>query len=195
MNPIPSPYLARALATAFSTVKGTLQGGSVTTRRLSDLRGVFADVEAYEHELNADDAVIYTVESLEPGDGQGDLHFGIGRIMPGRVGNEYYMTKGHLHRWREAAEVYIGLSGTGIMLLEDEAGSESRSLPLAPNLIVYVPGYVAHRTINTGSEPLVYLGVFPAQAGHDYGAIAGRNFRMVVVDRDGEAVTMERART
>ena len=31
--------------------------------------------------------------------------------------------------------------------------------------------------MNTGNVPLTYLGVYPAKAGHDYAAIAGRNFR------------------
>ena len=42
------------------------------------------------------------------------------------------MTKGHLHAWREAAEFYIGLSGEGVMLLEDEASGESRMVSLRP---------------------------------------------------------------
>jgi glucose-6-phosphate isomerase len=44
-----------------------------------------------------------------------------------------------------------------------------------------VPGYTAHRTVNVGDEPLVYLGIYPANAGHDYGQIAKRNFRQMVL--------------
>ncbi len=40
--------------------------------------------------------------------------------------------------------------------------------------------------MNTGSEPLVYIGIYPAKAGHDYGAIAERNFRSVVVEKQGQ---------
>ena len=78
------------------------------------------------------------------------------------------------------------------MLLEDEAGVESAMMPLQPNGVVYVPGHTAHRTINTGRTPLTYLGVYPARAGHDYGAIATRNFRRVVVERDGKPTLVER---
>ncbi|MEZ4638826.1 MAG: glucose-6-phosphate isomerase family protein [Caldilineaceae bacterium] len=118
---------------------------------------------------------------MAPDDGEGALHYAIGNLLPGRAGQEYFMTKGHFHAWRAAAEYYIGLSGEGVMLLESEDGEESRLLPLTANAAVYVPGHIAHRTINTGDEPLVYLGIYPAQAGHDYGAIAERNFRHVVV--------------
>ena len=65
---------------------------------------------------------------------------------------------------------------------------------LAVNLhgIVYVPGFVAHRTINVGDEPLVYVGIYPAKAGHDYGAIAKRNFNEVVIRVDGKPEAMKR---
>ena len=102
------------------------------------------------------------------------------------------MTKGHLHRWREAAELYIGLSGKGVMLLEDEATGESRMLPLEPGMAVYVPGHTGHRTANVGDKPLTYIGVFPARAGHDYGAYAERNFRFAIVDEDGQPTMIKR---
>ncbi len=111
--------------------------------------------------------------------------------MPGKIGREYYLTKGHFHAWRPAAEVYLGLRGHGLMLLEDER--ESRVVPLMPQTAVYVPGHTAHRTINTGDEPLIYLGVYPAGAGHDYAAIAERNFRTVVVEANGQPVLLDRA--
>ncbi len=102
------------------------------------------------------------------------------------------MTKGHLHAWRPAAEFYFGLSGDGVMLLEDERTGESRLLPLRPHHAVYVPGHTAHRTINTGPAPLTYLGIYPAKAGHDYSAIARKNFRCLVIERDGQPALIER---
>ncbi len=78
------------------------------------------------------------------------------------------------------------------MLLEDEQG-ESRLLPLKANAIVYVPGHTAHRTINTGTAPLSYLGVYPAAAGHDYAAIARKNFRQLVIERNGAPKMVPRA--
>jgi glucose-6-phosphate isomerase len=78
------------------------------------------------------------------------------------------------------------------MLLEDEQTSESRLEPLGAGKVVYVPGHTAHRTMNTGNEPLTYFGVYPAYAGHDYGAIAERNFRKILVEVDGKAVLKDR---
>ena len=171
---------------------GVIQGGSLTERHLSDLEGVFADPAAYARAVSQGNPLVYTVSTVEPGRAAGDLHYALGKLFPGRVGREYFMTKGHYHAWREAAEVYLGLSGSGVMLLEEERGA-SRLVPFEPETILYVPGRTAHRTINTGTAPLVYLGIYPATAGHDYAAIAARNFRKVVIERNSAPAMLARA--
>lgn len=179
--------------TPFDPINATVPGSPVIERRLSDLRDVFADTCAYDDALNQQgDALVYTVTSVTPADGDGQLHYGIGKIMPGRIGQEYYLTRGHFHAWRVAAEVYVGLSGTGLMLLEDETGQTTRSFDLIPNSMVYVPGHTAHRTVNTGDEPLTYIGIYPSQAGHDYGTLAERNFSKVVIAQNGKPTIMNR---
>jgi glucose-6-phosphate isomerase len=174
--------------------RGTVGDAPLVQRRLSDLRGCYRDPAAYEALLADGNPLVYSVSGVEPAAGAGDLHYGVGVIHPGVVGDEYFLTKGHLHTWRDAAEVYVGLAGEGAMLLEDEATGESRLLPLAARGVVYVPGHTAHRTVNTGDVPLVYIGIYPARAGHDYGALAEKNFRQVVVKRDGKPTLMERGR-
>ncbi|MGH7595159.1 MAG: glucose-6-phosphate isomerase family protein [bacterium] len=180
------------LLSRFDPDNGAIDGVPAVTRRLSDLRHCFADERAYEDALQQGNPIIYTVASVEPAVGDGQLHYGIGQIMPGRVGDEYYLTKGHLHEWRPAAEFYIGLRGEGMMLLEDINSGESRMLDLVSNSAVYVPGFTAHRTVNVGAVPLVYLGVYPAAAGHDYSTIAEKNFRKVIVARNDRPVLIER---
>lgn len=169
-----------------------LSGGKEVVRHLADLRGSFADEPAFQAMLADGNPVLYRVIAVEPASGPGDLHYGLGILYPGKVGSEYFLTKGHLHSTREAAEVYIGLAGEGFMLLEDEATRAIRMEPLGAGRVVYVPGFTAHRTINTGSEPLVYFGIYPASAGHDYGVIAKRNFRKVLVERDGKPTLLDR---
>lgn len=181
------------LAFLFDTQAGTIAGAPQVVRRLRDLQGVFADTAGYAAALAAGDPVVYTVASIEAFSGPGQLHYGLGTLMPGRVGAEYYCTKGHLHAWRPAAEVYIGLAGAGAMLLEHEQGGATRLEPLGAGKIVYVPGHTAHRTINTGDAPLVYLGVYDATAGHDYAPIAARNFRSLLVAAEGRPSLVERA--
>jgi glucose-6-phosphate isomerase len=183
MNLSASPHLDLDL--------GMITGALPVHRHLSDLKGVFTDEAAYEQALARDNPLVYTVSSMEPAQGEGQLHYGLGVLMPGKVGREYYLTKGHYHAWRPAAEVYLGLRGRGLMLLED--GSGSRLLPLEPHRVVYVPGYTAHRTINTGPERLVYLGIYPAMAGHDYARVAERPFRTVVVEENGQPRALDRS--
>jgi len=172
------------LTTRYDPATGILSGGRLIERRLADLRGCFHDLAAFERTLEQGNPLVYSVTAVEPADGEGDLHYGLGVIQPGAVGIEYFLTKGHLHTWRDAAEVYIGITGEGVMLLEDEATGEARMLGLRPHDVVYVPGHTAHRTVNTGQEPLVYLGVCPARAGHDYGTMQRRNFSHVVIKSD-----------
>jgi len=42
--------------------------------------------------------------------------------------------------------------------------------------MVYVPPFWAHRSINTGIEPLISFCVYPGDAGHNYGDIATEGF-------------------
>ncbi|MEZ4589815.1 MAG: glucose-6-phosphate isomerase family protein [Chloroflexota bacterium] len=178
----------------FQPTASEIVGYPAVERRLSQLDNVFADPQAFAQTLAAqDNPLVYSVSSVAPAEGNGQLHYGLGKIMPGKVGQEYFMTRGHYHEWREAAEIYLGLSGTGYMLLETEGSDDGQLIPLLPNSIVYVPGFTAHRTINTGDTPLTYLGIYPAEAGHDYGALAQSNFRHVVVDVNGEPTLLRRA--
>jgi len=184
--------IAAAVARRLDLDLGRIAGGTFSCRFLGDLRGSFADRERYEEALARGNPLIYSVSTLESAAGDGDLSYGLGVLMPGKIGREYFLTKGHLHAWREAAEVYVGLRGHGLMLLEDEQSGESKLLPLSANEIVYVPGHTAHRTINIGTVPLVYLGVYPANAGHDYGAIGERNFRNVVIEEASSPALRDR---
>jgi len=181
------------LATSYNLDLGSIGQGQRTERYLSDLETCFYDLNSYQQHLQQANPLVYTVSSIEPGQGDGDLHYGLGVLYPGKIGDEYFMTKGHYHAWRPAAEVYIGLRGQGMMLLEQEHSDQVELLPLGAGNIVYVPGHTAHRTMNTGSEPLVYIGVYPAKAGHDYQSLAKTNFRHKVVERDGKPTLIKRS--
>ena len=178
------------LFAAFDPERGVIDGSPAVRRRLSDLPGIFADEEAYRALVESGNPLLYTVSTFDMPSGEGALHCGLGVISPGRVGDEYFMTRGHLHARRETAEFYIGLRGTGLMLLQREDGSGEQTVDLLPQSLVYVPGGTAHRTVNTGSEPLAYLGVYPATAGHDYAAIG--TFHSMVVARDGRPAVIPR---
>ncbi len=149
-------------------------------RRASDLRGVFEDGEALEALVRAGDPPVY--ETYEPPvpQGSGHLRYGVTRVYPGRVGREYFMTRGHYHRIRETAEVYYVLRGQGALVLRDPEG-RVRVERVEPGTVVYVPPGWAHRSVNTGSEPLVLFYVFPSEAGHDYETVGRTGFGVRVV--------------
>ena len=149
-------------------------------RRLSALRGQFSDQEAYAR-LLVSDPLIYEVYEMRRPEVAGELLHGISIVHPGRVGEEFYMTKGHFHSVRATAEIYYCLRGHGTLLMENEAGDWAAEM-LTPGRVLYVsPGW-AHRSINTGDlEDLVTFFVYPGHAGHDYATIEERGFRKLVL--------------
>jgi glucose-6-phosphate isomerase len=153
-------------------------------RRASDLRGYYADAEALEAQARRGNPVHYEVEEIPVPETRGNLMYCISRVLPGRVGDEYFMTKGHYHADAGTAEVYLGLRGVGLVLMKTPAG-EVRAEKMERGRMVYVPPFWAHRTVNTGREPLSFFCVYPADAGHNYGDIASEGFPCRVLRRAG----------
>jgi glucose-6-phosphate isomerase len=147
-----------------------------------DLAGVFHDQTAWQS--IPPETAIYQVEMLKSPQGEGELFAGTTHLNPGRVGDEFYMTRGHFHQRREQGEVYFGLRGSGLLLLQNEQG-EARLEHVSPGSVHIIPGFTAHRLINTGTEVLSALAVWPSIAGHDYTALA-QGFALRVVLQDGK---------
>lgn len=155
------------------------------TRRLSNMAGQFLDQSAYQQMLSKEDSLLYEVYDIQRPVLAGELQYGISIVHPGKVGEEYYMTKGHFHTVLETAEVYLVLRGTGYMIMETPEGEWAAEV-LQPHKILYVPPRWAHRSVNTGkSDDLVTYFVYPGHAGHDYGSIERQGFRKLVVEQDG----------
>jgi glucose-6-phosphate isomerase len=180
---------ARGFTLDFALREGLSKKAISTKRRLSQMKGMFADTEAYEKLLQSGDPLIYEFYELGAPETPGDLAFGSSITYPGKVGAEYYMTKGHFHTILETAEVYYTLAGEGFMLLENPEGDTSMR-PLSPGNALYVPPRYAHRTINTGAVPLVTFFVFRGDAGHNYGAIEDKGYRKLVIEGAGEKPQM-----
>jgi glucose-6-phosphate isomerase len=163
---------------------GTLEAAAGTiVRRLSDMADHYQDQEA-ARALLAEDPLVYRVYmAWEREEGYRWLA-GTTVIEPGRVGEEYFMTKGHFHAARYAPEIYFTLRGEGLLLMQTRGG-EPQELPLQPGAIQYIPGGWAHRAVNTGEAALIFFAVWPREAGHDYAGVAERGFPRLVVLRDG----------
>ena len=151
-------------------------------RRLSALRGQFMDQESYDQMLSAGDPLIYEVYEIKRPEVVGELLMGISIVHPGKVGNEFFMTKGHFHSILETSEVYFCLRGEGYMVMENPEGDACVE-SLSPGKVLYVPPRWAHRSVCTSrQEDLVTFFAYPANAGHDYGTIEQQGFQKVVLD-------------
>lgn len=140
-------------------------------KRLGDLSGLYADGAAFEAALASQgDAVVYDVEDFRPGDHSGDLIYGVTRMSPGRIGDEFFLTRGHIHAKADRPEIYYGQRGHGLMQLESPAG-ETRIVEIKAQTICYVPPFWIHRSINIGNEDLVMVFAYPSDSGQDYAII------------------------
>ena len=178
--------------TAYDLVTGALTGEctSHSKKKLSQLAGVFGNKAAFEA-MDGEQLVYEVVSHTAVSEGTpGGLFFGTSTIHPGKVGDEYFMTKGHFHNRRETAEYYWGISGTGVLLLMDEK-EHTWAEQVEPGSLHYIGGHIAHRLVNTGEKDLVVGACWPSDAGHDYGSIETAGFPMRVVCRDGKAVLEE----
>jgi glucose-6-phosphate isomerase len=141
-------------------------------KRLRELSGLYGDSAAYDALLSRrGDEVVYEVWEHRASEAPGDLVFGTSVMRPGRVGEEFFFTRGHQHQLADRAEIYHCVAGSGVMLLEHPCG-EVRAVPLAPQRIAYVPPLWIHRSVNTGPDTLITVYCYAADAGQDYGVIA-----------------------
>jgi glucose-6-phosphate isomerase, archaeal len=175
------------LQTTVDWNSGAIAGEGVEeqVKKMGQLAGLFYDEAAWQGidpELE-----VYRVRYWRPvPEGTtGGLFWGSTTIQPGLVGDEYFMTHGHFHSIRDRAEFYATVKGRGVLLFMDDDGNVWTQA-MALGSVHYVPGKVAHRVINTGDQPLVFLATWPSDAGHDYGSIRTRGFSKRMVMRNGE---------
>ena len=129
--------------TMVDLLSGYLIGDNISEskRTLGDLKNVFQD-EAARAQMNPA-TIVYEVQShMAVKDGTpGGLFFGTSNVMPGQVGGEYFMTKGHYHARRECGEYYWCIQGMGALILMDESG-KCWFEPMQPGSLHYIPGNI-----------------------------------------------------
>ncbi|TET55439.1 MAG: glucose-6-phosphate isomerase [Actinobacteria bacterium] len=152
-------------------------------RKLSSMLGMFADKDIFDQMLAKEDSMVYEVFEKEVPEQSGQLAHAVTVIHPGKVGNEYFMTKGHFHVKENNAEIYLGIKGNGGIIMQNKEG-QSSYYPIEPGTVAYVAPYWAHRTVNTGNVAFSFLAIYPADAGHDYGSIEQIGFPKLVVEQN-----------
>ncbi|HSK91052.1 MAG TPA: glucose-6-phosphate isomerase family protein [Euzebyales bacterium] len=144
-------------------------------RRLSDMPGYYL-----AQPDDGDDPVVYRVHLIPVTAANSEIQCSTTVLEPGRVGDEFFMTKGHFHQVRDRSEIYIGLAGEGRLVMATEDGRHAVE-PIRPGTVSYVPGGWAHRSVNVGDDRLVFFAAYVGDAGHDYGTIAQRGLPVMVV--------------
>jgi glucose-6-phosphate isomerase len=158
------------------------------TKRLSELAAIYSDTAALEKAIaEGSDPVIYEV--VEYRKSGSDIFFGTTVMNPGVVGEEFYMTRGHFHAQRDMGEIYYTQSGTGLLILESRDGV-TREIEMKPGVCAFIPPDWAHRSVNTGTEKLVFVWCCNQSAGHDYGEILRRGMRKRVLRRGTDIVVV-----
>ena len=105
----------------FDLVEGFCKSGKVKpiARYVSNMVSQFADSAAAQELVDNGNPLLYEFYGLDlPEDDSGVLQFGTTILYPGKVGDEYFMTKGHFHTILDTSEIYYTLSGKGMMLME-----------------------------------------------------------------------------
>jgi glucose-6-phosphate isomerase, archaeal len=181
--------------TIFNTDTGFMQKAqNHLERKLSSMKGQYLNAEVYAEMLKKEDILLYEVyENIEMPKLPGELYHGSSIVHPGKVGEEYFMTKGHFHQVLETAEVYYCVHGHGFMMMETPEG-EWAAEELKPGVILYVPPRWAHRSINVGKDDLITFFVYPGDAGHDYGTIEAKGFHKLLVEQNGKPVVIDNPR-
>lgn len=175
-------------ACVVSPEQGTMSNGTGRyTKKLADLAELYADSDAFAA-ASAGDAgsrIVYEVTEYRPSEAAGDLIFGVTRMEPGTIGEEYFMTRGHIHARANRPEIYYGQKGHGLMLMESPQG-EVRIVEIGPQTVCYVPPFWIHRSVNTGTEEFVMVFSYPADSGQDYDIIARSGGMRSRIVRDGQ---------
>lgn len=164
-------------------INGQLSGSEVIhqVKHLSELNGIFEDSITFQ-KMDGSQPV-YEVDAWLPVQNgtEGGLFFGLTLLYPGRVGNEYFMTKGHFHAIENRAEYYWGIEGEGVLLLMDKKRN-TRAEYMSPGSLHYIPGATAHRVVNTGGAKLKFGACWPSDAGYNYEAIIKEGFSKRIKD-------------
>jgi len=116
-------------------------------RRLKDMKDRFSGKV-----INLD-KIIYKVFVRK----MGAVNIDLTVINSGRVGREFFMTKGHIHRGGNP-EFFILLEGKGNLVLQN--GRRKKIVRMKKGKFNLVPVKTAHRLVNVGKKELKVLSVY-----------------------------------
>lgn len=159
-------------------------------RTIHDIANIFLNQQAIQ--LMPPETPVYAVQAWfpVPDNTTAGLFFGTSSIMPGKVGKEYFMTKGHFHAQSDRAEFYWGVQGQGMLILMDR-DRKTWGEEVYPGSLHYIHAETAHRLANTGNVNLVVGACWPSDAGYDYEEIALHGFSARLLEINGRPVLVD----
>lgn len=179
--------LMEPIRTLVDLKRGIVDPDRVTERKAYDMQGMYQDELALKKLVSKDNPLIYQVSGVNIPEETGHIIYSTTIISPGKVGNEYFMSKGHFHVKEDTAEIYLCLEGEGYLLMQTRKGRVS-TIHMKPGILGYIPPYWGHRTINTGNKEFAFLTFSPGDAGHNYEVIQKCGFAKIMLEEDGRAV-------
>lgn len=162
-------------------------------RKVSDLAVMFYNQEVVNGIISSGDRLVYQIRYYPFITSNSDMALGTTIIFPGKVGDEFHMTKGHFHESDNQPEIYYCVQGEGLLQLENREG-DYHAVPWKAGTITHIPPQYAHRVVNTGSIPLVFVASFHVAAGHDYQQVEAQGFKYVLVEREGKVIEISNPR-
>lgn len=142
-------------------------------RRIRDMAPFFSDQIAVQKLLEKNPLLYLVYEKIE-----GDVSYSLTVIEPGRIGEEFYMTKGHYHAVPSSEPIHV-VEGEGVLVLQDKKGN-AKEVKLKKGIIYVIPKDYAHRVVNIGKKRLSFVCVYATKAGHDYSIVEKEGFKTII---------------
>lgn len=156
------------------------EGVSCYKKTYNDMKLFYENID----ETISPDELMYEVFSYEGDTADDMLFWGLTILYPVVVAGECNMTRGHFHLDRTKPEIYLGLSGEGLLLYMNQLGNTFAEY-ISRGSVHYIKGEYAHRLVNTGDTPLKVGACWEKAAGHDYEAIEKKQFPERIFKKDG----------
>lgn len=151
-------------------------------RKIADMAGYFQDERAYR--ALDPNLIMYKYAPCE----FDTLSYVVTEMLPGRVGDEYFMTKGHFHATIERPGIYTTLTGFGVLILQNkEEKVPVMFSPMEKGTLCYIPPRTGHRVANIGDEKIIYTGTTTTDAGWSYSDIKEKGFKYLIARRNSKA--------
>lgn len=109
------------------------------------------------------------------------INFALTVIKPGKIGREFYMTKGHYHA-KPGPELYVLLKGRALLLLQNKSGL-FKKIKMEKGKPYLVPDNWAHRVVNIGKPEAQFVSIYSDNLGHDYGSIKEQGFKERIMEK------------